>query len=388
MKLLRVIHSMNPRVGGPVEAILQITPHLARLGVETTIVTLDQPSSPWLSSPPCQVLALGPAFSGYGFKLSMVKTMRSLAVGYDTVFIHGIWQYHSLATWLALRCSDVPYYVYLHGMLDPWFNSNYPAKYLKKYFYWLLFERHVISCSKAVLFTTERERELASFSFPFYSAKDIVVGYGTSSPDGDIEQQCSAFYQSYPGLSGKRLLLFMGRIHPKKGIDLLIKAFAQLSDYDPLLHLVIAGPDQIGWQEQLVNDSRRLNVSHRITWTGMLTGTLKWGAYRSAELFCLPSHQENFGVAISESLACGLPVMVTHAVNISPYIQDAQAGIVHPDTLSGTLSALRSWHSLPASQHILMRTNARALFESHFNLSSIASNLLPLIRPNLSTINA
>jgi len=145
----------------------------------------------------------------------------------------------------------------------------------------------------------------------------VVVGYGTSAPTGDAEQQQKLFLRRFPHLRDQRLVLFLSRIHPKKGVDLLIEAFAAVAPMDPRLQLVIAGPDQVGWQAQLQQRAAALGIAERITWPGMLGGDLKWGAFRAAELFCLPSHQENFGVVVAEALACGLPVAIAEHVNIS-----------------------------------------------------------------------
>ena len=102
------------------------------------------------------------------------------------------------------------------------------------------------------------------------------------------------------------------------------------------MHLVIAGPDHVRYQSVLQERIAALGLSERITWTGMLTGETKWGAFRCAELFCLPSHQENFAIVVAEALACGTPVAIAHPVNTSADVAAASAGIVHEDTIVGT----------------------------------------------------
>jgi glycosyltransferase involved in cell wall biosynthesis len=136
-----------------------------------------------------------------------------------------------------------------------------------------------------------------------YKANEVVVGSGTSAPPRDAERQRKASLQRFPQLRGQRILLFLSRIHPKKGVGLLIEAIAVVAHADPRLHLVIAGPDQLGWQESLQQRAAEIGIAERITWPGMLIGELKWGAFRCAELFCLPSHQENFGIVVTEALA-------------------------------------------------------------------------------------
>lgn len=138
---------------------------------------------------------------------------------------------------------------------------------------------------------------------------------GTATPAGDSQAQRQIFLDHFPQLDNKRLLLFLSRIHVKKGCDLLIEAFAEVAS-DDSLHLVIAGPDQIGWQADLQKQAKQLGIEQKITWTGMLSGDLKWGAFHATEAFLLPSHQENFGFVVAEALACEVPVLISNKVNI------------------------------------------------------------------------
>ena len=383
MKLLRLIHSLNPVGGGPVEGIRQITPHLSSLGVSTSVACLDTPHAHWLDDQTFNAIPLGPAFSGYGYRRDLPRLIRTLSQQHDAVIIHGLWQYHSLATWRALRSSTIPYFVYPHGMLDPWFKRTYPIKHLKKSLYWPFSDYLVLRDASAVLFTTEQEKFLARQSFSLYEANEIVVGYGTSNPPGNIENQLSAFYRQFPHLKNYRLLLFLSRIHPKKGIDLLIQAFSYVSQIDSSLHLVIAGPDQSCFQPVLKRLAESLGIADRITWTGMLTGDSKWGAYRCAELFCLPSHQENFGIVVSEALACGLPVSISSSVNTSAEVALAGAGIVHSDCVHGTTNALRTWLSMTSADKAVMSDRAARLFAKQYNFSSVANNLFDILNKTL-----
>ena len=377
--LLRVIRSLNPAGGGPMEGLRQITPHLANLGVRTTVASLDSPEAPWLQNQPFQSIGLGPVLGNYGYRRALPARIRVLAEQHNVVIIHGLWQYHALATWRALRGTEIPYFIYTHGMLDPWFKRTYPLKHLKKWAYWPWADYQIIRDATAVLFTTEQERLLARNSFWLYKANEVVVGYGTSAPPADTERQRQAFLQLFPQLQGKRVLLFLSRIHPKKGLDLLIEAFAAVAPSDPRLQLMIAGPDQVGWQASLQQRAAALGIADRITWPGMLTGELKWGAFRCAELFCLPSHQENFGIVVAEALACGLPVSIAQPVNISAEVAEARAGLVHDDTVAGTVEALQRWLELSADQREQMGFRAEQLFRQMFNFASVSRNLLPVL---------
>lgn len=361
------------------EGVRQISPHLASLGVSTTVACLDPSDALWLVNQPFEAIGLGPVRSDYGYRLGLPGRIRDLALQHDAVIIQGIWQYHAFATWRALRGTGIPYFVYTHGMLDPWFKRTYPFKHLKKWAYWPWADYRVLRDANAVLFTTEQERLLASQTFWLYRAHEEVVGYGTSAPPGDSDGQRQTFLQRFPHLQDQRILLFLSRIHPKKGVDLLIEAFATVASSDPRLQLVIAGPDQVGWQFALQQRAAALSIPDRITWAGMLSGELKWGAFRSAELFCLPSHQENFGIVVAEALACGLPVAIAEPVNISAEVAAAGAGFVHADTVVGTTETLRQWLALSVEARTQMGVRAEQLFNRQFDFASVAGNLLPVL---------
>ena len=216
LKILNVIRSVDPAGGGPIEGICQITPHLEALGAITTVASLDSMAAPWLEQLPATGMGLGPVSGGYGYRRGLPQRLRALALEHDVVIVHGLWQYHAFATWRALHGSGIPYFVYPHGMLDPWFKHTYLLKHLKKLAYWPWADYRVLRDAQAVLFTTEQERLLARQSFWLYRAREQVVGYGTSAPPGDVQYQRQLFIERFPQLAAKRLLLFLSRIHPRR----------------------------------------------------------------------------------------------------------------------------------------------------------------------------
>ena len=379
MKLLHVIASANPSTGGPLEGVRQRGVHLQRDGHTVEMVTLDDPMESFLQEFPLTVHALGPTPAGYGYNSRLAPWLTVNAKRFDAVIINGLWQYHSFGAWRALRKTGVPYFVFTHGMLDPWFRRTYPLKHLKKWLYWPWAEYRVLRDARAVLFTSEEERLLARQSFWLYRANEHVIAYGTTAPPENAALLRERFLEANPHLRARRILLFLSRIHVKKGCDLLIRAFAAVAPTDPALHLVVAGPDQTGWVEELQGLAQHLGVSDRITWPGMLRGDLKWGAFYSAEVFILPSHQENFGIAVAEALGCALPVLISDKVNIWREVQSQDAGMVAPDTAEGTLKLLRAWLALTPEKRLAMGRNARDLFERRFTVDAMASGLLDVV---------
>ena len=255
MKILHVISSLNPEGGGPAETLRQFIPQLLNLGHEVTTVTLDTQGAPWLEKFPGIVIALGPAKGSYKYSSKLAPWLKQYTSDFDAVVVRSIWQYHSYAVWKALKRSNTPYVVFTHGMLDPWFKKHYPLKHIKKWLYWPWAEYRVLRDASAVLFTSEEECRLARESFWLYRCNERVVNYGTSAPPGVSEQQKESFYSTYPETKNKRLLLYLSRIHPKKGCDLLIEAFSSVAKRDETLHLVMAGPDQTGLKGKLEETS-------------------------------------------------------------------------------------------------------------------------------------
>jgi len=384
MRILRIISTVDPRGGGPVEGIRQITPALARLGHVTEVVCLDDPAAPWLTDFPAPVYALGPVHTKYGFSPRLTPWLRANAARYDVVIVHGLWQYSSFGAWQALREAKTPYFVYTHGMLDPWFKSTYPLKHLKKSLYWPWAERRVLRDARAVLFTCEEERRLARQSFGGYHCREQVVSYGTSSPASDPPVLRRRFFEHYPALEGRKLLLFLGRIHPKKGCDLLLTAFAEAAGGDPNLHLMMAGPDGGEWQAALERQAQELGIAGRVTWTGMLSGEEKWGAFYAADAFVLPSHQENFGIAVAEALACGLPVLISDKINIWREIARHGAGLIADDTEAGTARLLHEWLALTPAEIRRMRKRARFCFLNQFEIQAAAESLIGILNASLA----
>jgi len=370
-----VIRSVDPLGGGPIEGIKQIGKINEDRGDIVEVASLDVPCADFLKDFPFPVHPLGPALGKYGFSRRYVPWLRENVAKYDIVIINGIWQYCSFGVWRALRRSPVRYVLLTHGMLDPWFKRAYPLKHLKKLLYWPWGEYRVLRDAAAVLFTCEEERLLARRSFWLYSANEKVIGFGTASPPEDQEGQEREFFDRFPVLRNKRLLLFMGRIHPKKGCDIALRAFAEILAGDPSWHFVFAGPDQTGWQSSLELLAEKLQIGTKVTWAGMLRGTLKWGAIRAAEILFLPSHQENFGVVVAEAMSCSVPVLISDKVNIWREIQDDGAGLVAPDDQAGASSLLSSWINLADTEKFQMRKCARKSFEKRFDVGQTSAAL-------------
>lgn len=365
MRILQIIRTLDPCYGGPAQGVRDSTREMALLGHDAEILTLDSPGSAWASRLDVPVIAVGPSRSEYRYTPKLTPWLERHAANYDAVIVNGIWDYAAVGSWRVLRNSATPYFVYTHGMLDPWFQKNCPLKHIKKTVYWKLWANRVLRDARATLFTCEEERRLAGTSFSPYRCTAHVVSYGTAAPPSGEARQKREFFAGFPSLLDRRIILYLGRMHRIKGCDILIRAFAQIAPRDPRLHLVLAGPDSA-----LSNDLRRLagqlGVARRVTWTGGIFDDVKWGALRSAELFALSSHSDSFGVSVIEAMACGVPVAISNKVNIWREIAKSGAGFVSNDDVAGTAGALEKWLTAGDPTRAAMRQDAARCFREHY----------------------
>ena len=380
MKILHIISSLNRQGSGPAEGLLNIALSNIKAGHQVEILTLDSLMKPLPMNDSLKIHFAGPAYFKYRYAPKLSRWLLNNSVNYDALIIEGLWQFHSFISWKICCKLKIPYYVYVHGMLSTWFKFEYPIKHLKKSIYWFLIERKVLRDARYVLYTTEEEKMLARLSFKSYSCLEKVIGYGISKPVVNKKNIKEEFFKKFPGLDKKRLILFLGRIHTVKGCDILIEAFAKIAFKNKTIHLVIAGQGDDKLKVSLKKQVSSLNLANRITWAGVLSGDLKWGAIHCCEVFCLPSHQENFGVAVVEALACGKPVLISNKVNIWREISASSAGFVDDDSIPGTINNLNKWLAMKPNDLKKMSLNAKKCYSNNFNSQQAADNLINIIK--------
>lgn len=389
MKILRVIGSMDPSEGGPCQGIRNSIPALERLGVQNEVVTLDDPHAPFLAKDSFQIHALGPSSGPWGYGSRLLPWLSANLGRFDIVIIHGLWQYYSHAASAAVhglnKASEgnaavrPKVLVMPHGMLDPYFQRapDRKLKAIRNWIYWKIIERKVINNADGMLFTCQAELLLAREPFrPYHPRLELNVGYGIQEPPQFAESMREAFAGKCSDLNGQPYILFLSRIHEKKGVDILIKAYARTyASSSP--RLVIAGPGLEGAYGHRLKELIRENekIKDAVIFPGMLTGDAKWGAFYGCEAFVLPSHQENFGIAVVEALACAKPVLISDQVNIWQEIQAEGAGIVAPDSEKGVVEILEKWNLFSEKEKIEMGQKARLAFEKLYAIDPAAARL-------------
>jgi glycosyltransferase involved in cell wall biosynthesis len=330
------------------------------------IATLDSPSCPWIKRLPFAPVCLGkPDRDTTILQPALVNFLKREQPRYDGIILHGIWTFPNVAMRLAWD-RRIRYAVFSHGMLDPYFIRNFPLKHIKKSLYYRLIAAPVLKNAHAVLFTCDEERRLANTGYRPVVGRRLVVRYGIDRPLVDSSRYQGRLLPLKQQLAGKDILLFLGRIHPKKGCDLLIRAMSSLASKYPDLHLVIAGPDETGLVSKFKEQAQQGGVSGRISWVGPTYGEEKWFLYHLARAFILPSHMENFGMTVAEALSQGVPALLSDKVNIFSSIVQREAGFCAPDTVQGTESLIERWCAFSQPERDRMAENSRRLFDSEF----------------------
>lgn len=376
MKFLHVIDSLDPAKGGPVASVRQIASVLAQRGHVAEIAALsDRESDPWIRDAPQMVWCFGTARLNYAYAPCFRPWLRENARNYDLVVVRGLWQYQSVATAAEMWALRRPYAIHIDGMLGP-FGKNQLLKYLKKLAYWVMVERRCVNRAAAAIFTNVEEERLARGFLPCSRWNPVVIGHSVDPLVPESADGISDWLARFPELRGKTSVLYLGRLHPIKGCDVLIRAFAKAFRADEDVHLVLAGPAvDAGYHARIRRLAKACGIAHRITWPGLVTGREKSALFSLASVFVSPSHDENFGIAAVEALAFGLPVILTDKVNIHSVLGASGAALVCEDTEEGLAQSLRKWRALGADERGALRARQLAVWKEQFSRDSVGPGL-------------
>ena len=259
----------------------------------------------------------------WGFSIPLAQALRKAIRKYDIVHIHSLYLFHNMAAAHYCRKYNVPYLIRPHGTLDPFL---YKRHRLRKSVTEFLFERRNIKYAAAIHFTTEEEKNLAK---PYiFQTPGIVVPHGLDLSEYESLPERGTFRTRYPEIDGKKIVLFFGRLNFKKGLDILVRAFARVTLKRNDVHLVLTGPDNERFGDKIRIWLSEQGILDRTTFTGMLLGEDKLAVLRDADIFVLPSYTENFGISVVEAMACGVPVVISDKVNIWHEVAAGRAGQV------------------------------------------------------------
>lgn len=300
------------------------------------------------------------------FDLPLRQRVKERIRASQGVHIHGLWEAHSMFSGGMARACKRPYVVSAHGMLDQWALRQ---KRLKKALYAAVVELNTLkgaACLHALTNDEVDDYRRLGLTNPI-----AVIPNGIEDPP---TRSADLFFQEYPHLARKRIMLFLGRLHPKKGVNLLLRAWARWKTELGDAHLVIAGPDSEGTMAALQSATDELQLRSSVTFSGMRTGNQKWAAIAAASAFVLPSYSEGFSIAILEALAIGVPVMVTHCCHI-PQVAAYDCGWVIPAECEPLEEAIGEFLRLSPDALTEMGRRGQRLAEANFRWPVIGGQM-------------
>src|SRR6266540_1277690 len=329
MRVLHVIPYMHPSAGGPPVVVENFVREIIKHGHLSEIISSplfckgDQgillerlnELAPTTFVSPSRIFTPLPGAT----QRQVSETIRVS----DIVHLHTLW--HPINVVVRKECARHrrPYVLMPHGMLDPY--SLTVKRWRKALYLWAL-ERGNILAAQRIIFTTAEEARLAQTAGTL--PKGIVIPLGGDAPYDRSEELALRFLERFPKARGRRQLLFLGRLHFKKGLDRILRILPAIGQMFPDVLLTIVGDGSAEFELNLKTSIKAEGLQDWVLMTGRLEGAEKWGAYASAELFLLPSRQENFAITVAEAMQMAVPVVISNRVNTWPYVQDAGAGLV------------------------------------------------------------
>jgi glycosyltransferase involved in cell wall biosynthesis len=335
MRIIVTAFSIAPRTGGLRVGVLGLCKGLANRGHKVSLYTTNADEDKTLNVPlgvstlvegvevffyPAQKVLFGNVLS-----YPMVSALKNAVPNADLVLIHSLYQLSSTAAAYYCRQFRVPYVVRPHGILDPTLARR--RRWLLKWAYLQFFEKKNLNSAAAIQFSSSMEEEMAKDFMTIKSPKLLI-------PEGiDVEPfkklpHKGSFRARYPEMEGKSLILHLGRVHQKKGLELLVEAFYQIAKRRDDVHLVLAGSGDADFVMRITKMLHDFGIFDRATITGQLDEDTKLAVLQDADIFVLASYGENFGLSVVEAMACGLPVLISDKVGIWKEIVGAGAGIV------------------------------------------------------------
>ncbi|MEH1965202.1 glycosyltransferase [Nostoc sp.] len=381
MKILFIAPYIGATYGGTSKIVTELVEAIARLGVTVDLVTthangsnnLDVPLNEWISEESYRVQYFNCWYrDDFIISYSLINWLFKNVNNYDivhsqTVFAPMISVAHSICKYF-----QIPYIVTPHGMLEPWALSY---KAWKKRIYYKVFENPGIENSSAIQATSSFELENIN-SLKFQNT--VFVPNGIHRQEFERLPNPEIFYQQFPETRGKTLILFLGRIDPKKGLDLLAPAFAKVHNQFPHTHLVVAGPDNIGFMDKAQNYFLQAGCLDAVTFTGMVSGALKYAALAAANFYVAPSYSEGFSISILEGMASGLPCIITTGCNF-PEAAKAEAAHVVEINVNAIANALIECLSNP-QQATEMGDRAREFIFQNYTWDRAADKLIQVYK--------
>lgn len=382
MKVLHVIASMSPVAGGPVTSVQGLTRALVREDVHCEIFTIrrDVSEADVMRDSCIPIHQFEPGFlarfwNAYSKRLANTLRNRLTSGTFDLVHVHEPWHYPGFVAFRAVRKYAVPYILTPHGALDAWCLQH---KAMKKRIYTRLIQNHILKFAEALHALTQEEQ--ARIVELGYKTPVFVAPNGIDAAPFEDMSNASDFLAKHPGLSGKRVILFLGRLHPIKGLDVLARSYIKISRMFKDAVLLVVGPDGDGTRKQMEATLKTASALDSTVFTGMLTGKDKLAALACADMLVLPSYAEVFGHVILEGWATGLPVVVSRRCGLAADVSEHGAGlVVEPNDDRALTQAIRTL-LLDGKLRVRLGVAGRKLVKEKYTWQAVAASMADLYR--------
>ncbi len=365
--ILRIIHTLNPSLGGPSNAIIDHSKALVNCGFSVDILTSDKKKYLKKKIKNIRIINKGSSLGNYGFNFKIILWLYRNKKKYDLFIVHELWRFYTLLARIILN----NYFVFIHGQLDPFFKKNL-FKLIKKKIYWYLIEKKNLIKANSILLTTELEKKLIENTYVNTNGiKKNVIKYGIIKKNLNKKKISELFYKKFKNLRNKKFYLFLGRFHEKKGCEILVKSIFKIKENFSDI-ILMAGPlTNSNYEKKLFNLINKYKLKDKFIFVDALYGELKWAAIQESKAMVLPSHGENFGVSLIESLSFSKPVLTTFKVNTYKEILNYRAGFVSKNNSHDFSKILKKFSKLKNKNIRIMSDNALKCFNKEFNLLKI-----------------
>jgi glycosyltransferase involved in cell wall biosynthesis len=391
MKVLHVIPSLSPKHGGPSFCVPLILESLLRAGVQVDIATTDDDGPGCRTAVPLEQRIERKGYGLFYFRkqtefykvsLPLNRWLKKNISHYDVVCIHAIFSFTTTSAARQARRCGVPYVLVPHGILNRW-GMEHRRHWLKRLSFRFL-ESSILHHAAAMYYTSQAEKREAEQTGA--TALAAVIPHGVNAVEFQNLPGAEILLSRFPQAKGRTLVLFLSRLDAKKGLDLLLPVFANARRKHPSAMLVVAGNGEETYMSGLRDRAAQLGLANDIVWAGFLSGADKLSAFAAATVFILPSYSENFGIALVEAMASGLPCLTTPGVALAEDVQACAADVLmvvpaEVKSLSDALEQLLGDAALRAQ----LGANAKRLAVERFTVSSMGAALKKLYEEILSS---
>jgi len=379
MKILHLV-GFYPEIGGPFTVVKELLKKLSQKGISIKVLSpipknYDKEKLIFIKDLPFEVEYIEeqlPRFIMPSFSLKFIDKIKQEET--DLIHIAMPFDFYSIAAYFSKK----PYLISLHGTFMKEAYKMRKFKKIKKDFYMNIIGKKILKKAKFIHLLTQEEKEQFLEFYPEFESKIRVIPNGLDLSQFEIDLNKSDLIKKYPHLKDKKIILFLSRINWKKGLDILIPAFAKLHNEDKNYHLLIVGKDDgDGFEKRVRQWVNEYGLTDAVTFTGLLTGKDKLIAFYGSDLFVLPSYSENFGVAVVEAMACGIPIVVSDKVGISREIKQYNAGTIVKIDVDDVYNGIKNvFSNLDKAKE--MALNAKKMVHNLYDINKVADEMIKM----------